>query len=90
MLIEDVERLINQAPGLTATALAQKLFGHDGYHSRVSAECRALVHVGRVEPRGYGGPGDPFRYYPISLSSRPETARRSANGDDASPLRSNP
>jgi hypothetical protein len=65
MLLDDVERLIREAPGLTATALAHRLFGHDGYHSRVSAECRALVHVRRVERRGGGGPGDPFTYYPI-------------------------
>jgi hypothetical protein len=68
MLIEDVERLIEEAPGLTATALAQRLFGHNGYHSRVSAECRALVHVKRVERRGNGGPGDPFTYYPAAGS----------------------
>jgi len=65
MLLEDVERLIHEVPGLTATALAQRLFGHDGYHSRVSAECRALVHVRRVERRGSGGPADPFTYYPM-------------------------
>lgn len=65
MLIEDVERLIEEAPGLTATALAQRLFGYDGYHSRVSAEIRALVHVGRVERRGTGGPGHPFTYHPV-------------------------
>jgi hypothetical protein len=64
MLIEDVERLIEEVPGLTATALAQRLFGLNGYHSRVSAECRALVHVGRIERRGAGGPGDPFTYHP--------------------------
>jgi len=70
MLIEDVERLIQEAPGLTATALAQRLFGYDGYHSRVSAEIRALVHVKRVERRGGGGPGDPFTYYPVAGQSR--------------------
>ncbi len=70
MLIEDVERLIEEAPGLTATALAQRLFGHDGYHSRVSAEIRALVHVGRIERRGAGGPGHPFTYHPAAERSR--------------------
>jgi hypothetical protein len=71
MLIDDVERLIHEAPGLTATALAQRLFGHDGYHSRVSTECRVLAHVKRVERRGGGGPGDPFTYYPIAKQSLP-------------------
>jgi len=66
MLIEDVERLIREAPELTATALARRLFGNEGYHARVSAECRALAHVQRVERRGRGGPADPFTYYPVT------------------------
>ncbi len=78
MLIEDVERLIQETPGLTATALAQRLFGHDGYHSRVSAEIRALVHVGRVERRGGGGPGDPFTYHPIPGDTAPPVTAISA------------
>jgi hypothetical protein len=74
MLIKDVECLIDEAPGLTATALAQRLFGNDGYHSRVSAELRALVHVGRIERRGAGGPGDPFTYHPAGERSRSQRA----------------
>jgi hypothetical protein len=64
MLLERIEDLIHEVPGLTATQLAEKLFGLDGYHSRVSAECRLLVHLKRVERRGSGGPGDPYRYFP--------------------------
>jgi hypothetical protein len=67
MLLEKVEHLIREAPGLTATELSQKLFGINGYHSRVNAECRALHHVERVARRGSGGPGDPYRYFPSGL-----------------------
>ncbi|HTV37383.1 MAG TPA: hypothetical protein VMF12_13205 [Xanthobacteraceae bacterium] len=66
MLIDDVEELIRKAPGLTATELAERLFGIDGHHARVSAECRLLVHFKRAERRGSGGPADPYRYFPAS------------------------
>lgn len=68
MLLEKVERLIHETPGLTATELAQRLFGLDGYHSRVNAECRLLAHLKRVERRGSGGPGDPYRYFPANAA----------------------
>ena len=70
MLIAQVERLIRESPGLTATAIAQALFGHDGYSQRVNAECRSLVFAGRVERRGGGGPADPFTYHPCRISER--------------------
>ena len=66
MLIEKIERLIREAPGLTATELAQKLFGDDGYHARVGAECRLLAYLQRVERRGAGGVADPYRYFPLN------------------------
>jgi hypothetical protein len=68
MLMDKLEHLIREAPGLTATELARKLFGVDGYHSRVGAECRLLAHSKRVERRGSGGPGDPYRYFPAAQS----------------------
>lgn len=71
MLIDDVERLVRREPGLTATELARNLFGNDGYHSRLIAECRALIYAGWIERRDSGGPGDPFRYF----QSRPRRRR---------------
>jgi hypothetical protein len=63
MLIDDVERIIRQKPGQTAAEIAFELFGLNGYAERVGAQCRALVRFGRVERRGKGEPGDPFRYF---------------------------
>jgi len=69
MLIDEIENLIHRTPGLTATELAEKMFGIHGHHARVSAECRMLAHFGRVERRGSGGPGDPYRYYAPAAAS---------------------
>ena len=67
VLIDDVERQIRRTPGLTAMELARVLFGDNGYDQRVSAECRALAYVGRIERRGKGGPGHPFTYFPAVI-----------------------
>ena len=64
MLMERIERLIHERPGLTARALAQALFGPDGYAERVTTECRLLAQLGRIARRGEGGPSDPFTYHP--------------------------
>ena len=80
MLIDDVEHMIRSTPGLTATKLAEKLFGIHGHHARVSAECRMLAYFGRAERRGSGGPGDPFRYYPIREDA--DQARLEDQDDD--------
>jgi hypothetical protein len=61
MLIEKLEHLICETPGLTATELA---FGINGYYSHVNGMCIALVYAKRAERCGFGGPGDPFRYFP--------------------------
>jgi LysR family transcriptional regulator, hca operon transcriptional activator len=74
MLIDDIEKLICRTPGLTAAALAHALFGEDGYNQRVNTECRTLVYSRRVERRGHGGPGDPFKYYP-RLETSPVSKR---------------
>jgi hypothetical protein len=63
-MLDRLEKLIRATPGLTATELAEKLFGIEGYHERVAGACRTLVRTGRAERRGAGGPGDPFTYYP--------------------------
>lgn len=66
MLIDDVERIIQTDPGLTATQIARKLYGINGYGERVRAVCQLLHHAGRIERTGQGGPGDPFRFHPAS------------------------
>jgi hypothetical protein len=64
MLADDIERIIRQHPGLTATQIAAKLYGIHGYHERVGGGCRRLCESGRVQRRGTGGAGDPFTYFP--------------------------
>ena len=67
MLLDEVESIIREKPGLTATQIARELFGRNGYAERVNHSCLALAQVGRIERRGRGGPGDPFTYYPLDL-----------------------
>ena len=69
MLIDDIQRIIRQTPGLTASEIARAVFGVDGYHQRVSNTCRLLADVGRVERRGTGGPANPYTYYDIGEQS---------------------
>ena len=66
MLIDDIERTIHRAPGLTATQIARKLYGINGYGERVRAVCQMLHQSGRIDRTGAGGPGDPFRFYPAT------------------------
>jgi hypothetical protein len=68
MLIDDIERTIRSNPGLTATELSRILFRRDGYAERINGACNALARVGRVERRGKGGFGHPFRYYPSQVT----------------------
>jgi hypothetical protein len=65
MLLDDVERIIRERPGLTATQIARALYGRNGYAEQVNHGCLALARVGRIERRGRGGPGDPFTYHPL-------------------------
>jgi hypothetical protein len=65
MLLDDVERIIKEKPGLTATQMARLLFGSNGYAERINGACRILERSGRIERRGRGGPGNPFTYYPV-------------------------
>ena len=64
MLIDEIEKLVRMAPGLTATRLAKKLYGVDGYNERVTGALRELCGSGQIERRGSGGPANPFTYYP--------------------------
>jgi hypothetical protein len=80
MLVDELEGLICKTPGLTATELACGLFGPHSYGGRVSAECRMLAHVGRIERRGSGGPGDPYRYFPI-MAHGPKTQRGESHSE---------
>jgi hypothetical protein len=65
MLIDDVERTIRQSPGLTATEIAQAMFGESGYQERINSACHLLMKQGRIERNGKGGPGHPFTYNPL-------------------------
>ncbi len=84
MLADDIHSVICRNPGLTATQIAMRLYGDDGYHARVAADCRFLAHSGRVERRGAGGPGDPYTYYPSARDDHPSP------GDDDPSARDGP
>ncbi len=71
MLIDDVEKLIGQSPGLTARQIAKVLFGNRGYPERVGPTCRSLCRSGRVERRGLGNSDDPFTYH---ATGKPDSA----------------
>jgi hypothetical protein len=61
---DDVEAMIHRSPGLTEAEIAEEVLGAGARQQRVNPSCRELAAEGRVERRGHGGPGDPFRYYP--------------------------
>ena len=64
LLIDHLVSFIRHHPGHTATQIAEALLGPAGYHQRVGNLLRLLSEAGRIERRGQGGPGDPFKYYP--------------------------
>lgn len=65
MRIFDVlEFLIEKGPGRTTAQLAEAIFGRSGYRKKVNSDCRRLVWGDRVERRGAGTNGDPYRYFP--------------------------
>lgn len=61
---EEVEACIDRRPGLTDSEIAEEVLGSGARQQRVNPSCREPLQNGRVERRGYGGNGDPFRYYP--------------------------
>lgn len=68
MLADTIEKLVRTTPGLTATQLAEKLFGVRGYSERVNPVLRELCAAGDIERHGSGGPGHPFTYHPALKS----------------------
>ena len=46
MLLDQIEQVIHQSPGLTGTQIAHILFGIGGYHQRIGHACQALVEAG--------------------------------------------
>jgi hypothetical protein len=64
-LIDVILFLVETCPGRTEAELAEAIFGKKAYQQRVNPDCRRLADMGDIERRGYGGPGDPFRYYPV-------------------------
>ena len=62
---EEVEALVNRTPGLTEPEISEALLGSGSRQQRVNPSCRELSQLGRIERRGLGGPGEPFRYYPV-------------------------
>ena len=66
LLADNVERVIGERPGSTATQLARTLYGPDGYQERINPSCRLLCRSGRIRREGSGGPGDPYRHFPAN------------------------
>ena len=65
--------LIRKRPGRTEAELAEAIFGEHGYQQRVNEDCKLLERQGYVERVGTGGPGDPFRYFPVANELDTET-----------------
>lgn len=61
-LAEDIEAMVVNAPGLTESEIAMRLYGPDAYQQLVNSTCRRLVARGRIRREGAGN-RDPFRYH---------------------------
>lgn len=70
---EDVESLVSRKPGMTAPDIARALFGASGIQQQVNPSLLGLTREGRIERRGYGGPGDPFTYHTKGRSNADRT-----------------
>ena len=66
-LTDVLEFLIEKGPGRTELELAQAVFGKESYQQRVNQECSVILNRGTVVRQGYGGPSDPYRYYPARV-----------------------
>ncbi len=60
---EVIQYLIEHGPGRMELELAKAIGGDAGVQQNVNRDCEALARMGRVERRGAGGQGEPFRYY---------------------------
>ena len=61
---DDLMFQIRKWPGRTEAELARNIFGQSGYQQRVNSDCKLLVSQKLIARRGFGGPSDPYRYYP--------------------------
>ena len=59
----EVERLVQRSPGLTASELAEGLFGDEDRHKQIASCCGELVEQGRIDRKGKGSAADPYRYF---------------------------
>lgn len=64
--IDVVEFLILKCPGRTEIELAKAIHGPRAYQQLTNQDCSLLLSSGKAERRGNGGPGNPYRYYPLS------------------------
>lgn len=60
---DDVLKFVSLRPGRAEAEIADALFGRKGYQQRVNGVCRLLVAEKKLERRGHGGSGDPYRYH---------------------------
>lgn len=65
-LAEVLLYLIDKGHGRSERELAEAIYGPGADQARVNQDCRLLVAKGKVERRGSGGHGDPFRYFPVN------------------------
>jgi hypothetical protein len=66
---EVIQSLIEYGPGRTELELAKAIHGDAGVQQNVNQDCEALARMGRVDRRGAGGPGQPFRFSPTQSPS---------------------
>jgi hypothetical protein len=52
--------LIRKGPGRTELELARAIYGGNAHQQRVNQDCYMMAILGKA-----GGPGDPYRYWPI-------------------------
>jgi len=70
--------LIQKRPGVSELELMRAIHGDEDWHlQEIDQDCRMLLACGKVDRRGSGLPGDPYRYWPAPGSVRlPRSGRR--------------
>ncbi len=61
---DDLLFQIRKWPGRTEAELAKIILGRRGCQQRVNSDCKLLVSQKLIARRGFGGPSDPYCYYP--------------------------